>query len=80
MKMTEYIIELYTKGSRKPYQVFTDSLPDRARPRFRNTAECFNFKLSQLGGRALIRYKSNGKLVAESYIDVNGNGRLRWKN
>ena len=70
--MTEYIIELYAKGARRPYQKFVDTLPDRARPRF-------DFKLSHLGGRALIRYKSNGKLVAESYIDKNGNGRLRWK-
>lgn len=79
IEMTEYIIELYEKGARKPYQKFVDSLPDRARPRYRNSAECFDFKLSHLGGRALIRYKSNGKLVAESYIDANGNGRLRWK-
>lgn len=76
--MTEYIIELYTKGAKKPYQRYKDSLPDGARPSFTNSAECFNFSLSHVR-RAEIRYASNGKLVAEKYIDKNGNGRLRWK-
>ena len=77
--MTEYIIEKYEKGARIPYERYVDTLPDRARPKFTNSADCFNFKLSHCAGRVLIRYKSNGKLVAERYIDKNGNGRLRWK-
>lgn len=77
-RRTEYIIELYTKGSRKPYSVYRDTLPAGSRPRFTNSEDCFNFKLSYVI-KAKIRYASNGELVAEKYIDVNGNGRLRWK-
>lgn len=76
--MTDYIIELYEKGAKKPYQRYKDSLPDGSRPSFTNSKECFDFKLSHIP-RAKIRYASNGKLVAEKYMDINGNGRLRWK-
>ena len=76
--MTEYIIELYEKRGRVPYQRFKATLPDGARPTFTNSKECFDYKLSYTP-RVKIRYASNGQLVAVKYIDVNGNGRLRWK-
>lgn len=75
--MTKYIIELYGKGARKPYETFTASLPDKSHPTFTNSKECFEFKLSHCG-RVKVRYASNHKLAAEKYMDVNGNGRLRW--
>ena len=77
-RYTEYIVELYGKGSRKPYSVFRYKLPTGSRPRFTNSAECFDFKLSHIP-KVKIRYASNGEFVAEKYIDVYGNGRLRWK-
>ena len=75
--MTEYIVEKYTKGARKPYESFRASLPDGERPTNTNSAECFNFRLSHVP-RAKIRYASNGQVVGEKYIDYYGNGRIRW--
>jgi len=76
--MTEYIIELYEKRARVPYKKFRAVLPDGARPTYTNSKECFDFQLSY-SQRVKIRYASNGQLVAVKYIDINGNGRLRWK-
>ena len=75
--MTDYIVEIYSKGARKPYDVFRASLPDGSRPTFTNSKECFNFRLSMVS-RAKIRYASNGAIVGEKYMDINGNGRIRW--
>lgn len=75
--MTEYIVEKYMKGARKPYETFKASLPDGERPIYTNSKECFNFRLSHVS-RAKVRYASNGQIVAEKYIDYYGNGRLRW--
>lgn len=76
-KMTDYIVEIYSKGARKPYDVFRAWLPDGSKPTFTNSKECFNFRLSMVS-RAKIRYASNGQIVGEKYMDVNGNGRIRW--
>ena len=34
--MTDYIVEIYSKGARKPYDVFKASLPDGEKPSFCN--------------------------------------------
>lgn len=81
--MTKYLLEYYTKGARKPYVVREGSLPNGHRPTFTNSQDCFNYALSHItyiGGRVKVRYKSNGALAAETYRDIYGNGRLRWKN
>ena len=78
--MTKYLLEYYTKGARKPYMIREGALANGSHPTFTNSPECFNFALTYIGGRVKVRYKSNGALAAETYIDKNGNGRLRWKN
>lgn len=75
--MTKYIVEMYYGKERKPYETFEASLPKGKFPRFTNSEDCFNFKLSRVH-RAKVREASTGVVVAEKYIDVNGNGRLRW--
>ena len=76
--MTEYIIKLYVKNAKIPYKVYTDSIEDRSRPRFCGREECFGGKLEMVP-KAKIYYAKNGKFVAETYMDKNGNKRLRWK-
>lgn len=79
--MTEYIVEIYSKGARKPYDVFRASLPDGEKPSFCNSRVCFNFRLSAIkigSSKVKIRYASNGQIVGERYIDINGNSRIRW--
>ena len=76
--MTEYIIECYEKGAKKPYKIFKDSLPNRDRPKYTNSKQCFDNKLDSIP-RFKIRYANNGKLVAVSSMDANGNKRVRWK-
>lgn len=76
--MTKYIVELYKGREKKPYKTFEASLPDGARPSYTNSEKCFDFRLSH-ESRAKVKYASNGQLVAEKYIDKDGNGRLRWK-
>ena len=78
--MTKYLLEYYTKGARKPYMVREGSLPNGSHPTFTNSPECFNFALIHTQGRVKVRYKSNGALAAETYVDKYGKGRLRWKN
>lgn len=78
--MTKYLLEYYAKNARKPYMVREGQLPNGHHPTFTNSPDCFNFALTHIGGRVKVRYKSNGALAAETYRDVNGNGRLRWKN
>ena len=75
--MTDYIVELYSRNARKPYDSFKASLPDGSRPTFTNSKECFNFRIS-FTPKVKVRYASNGQIVAEKYVDANGNGRLRW--
>lgn len=74
----DYIVEFYAKNGKKPYQREILSLPYGVHPKFTNSEECFNFKLSMVP-KVKIKYASNGVLAAEKYMDVNGNGRLRWK-
>lgn len=77
-KTIDYIVEFYAKGERKPYKREIMSLGYGEHPKFTNTKECFNFKLSQ-APKVKVKYASNGMLAAEKYYDENGNGRLRWK-
>ncbi len=76
--MTNYKLEFYTKGARRPYKVEDGTLPNGYHPKFTNAKECFNYRLSRVSGRVKIRYMSNGGLAAETYTDANGNGKLRW--
>lgn len=76
--MVDYIIEFYGKRDRKPYERMIMSLPYGVHPKFTNSEECFNFKLC-FAPKVKVKYASNGMLAAEKYIDINGNGRLRWK-
>lgn len=75
--MTEYTIEFYKKGARKPYQRFDDVLPSRTKPTYVDSKQCFNYKLME-APRVRIYYKNNGKLVAKSYVDENKEKRIRW--
>lgn len=74
--MTKYIVELYYGRERKPYKTFHASLPNGEFPKFTNSKECFDFRID--ADRAKVKYAENGRVVAEKYFDVYGNGRLRW--
>lgn len=79
--MTEYVLEFYSKGARKPYDTETGWLPNGFHPTYCNTKECFEFRCSGIhigSGKVKIRYKSNGGLAAITYTDRYGNSRLRW--
>ena len=54
-------------------------LPNGMRPRFTNTMEAFNYRIERSGAyKVVIRYRSNGGIVGETYRDANGTGRIRW--
>ena len=76
--MTKYILEFYERGARRPYNSEYGELPNGFHPKWANTQECFNFKLTRTAGKVKIRYASNGGLAGETYMDVNGNKRVRW--
>lgn len=76
--MTKYKLEFFDKGSRKPYKVEEGVLTNGHHPRFTDAKECFDYRLTHIPGRVKVRYASNGGLAAETYIDANGHGRLRW--
>jgi len=76
---TEYIIEYYEKGARKPFMTKRASLPRGHKPSFANSEDCFNFALAYPNPRrARVLYASSGKVAATTYYDINGNRRLRW--
>lgn len=75
--MTKYIVEIYYGKERKPYKTFEASLPKGEFPKFTSSKECFDLRIAQ-PDRAKVRYAENGRVVAEKYWDINGNGRLRW--
>lgn len=77
LEMTKYKLEFYEKNARKPYSIEYAELPNGFHPKWTNTKECFDFRLSH-AIRVKIRYASNGGLAGEKYIDRNGNGRIRW--
>ena len=77
LEMTKYKLEFYEKNARKPYSIEYAELPNGFHPKWTNSKECFDFKLSH-AIRVKIRYASNGGLAGEKYIDRNGNGRIRW--
>ena len=76
--MTEYIIELYEKGKKKPYERFRSSIEDRTRPDMCSEEKCFGGRLNDVY-RARVYYYRNGKYVAQTYTDSKGRKRLSWK-
>lgn len=77
-QMTQYKIELYNKGERKPYDSFMATLTHGFHPRYTATQECFGGKLER-PYKAKVYYASNGGLVAiKTYDRKHGYGRLTW--
>lgn len=70
--MTDYILEFYSKGDRKPYATHRVSHPDGWHPR---NWQDFDGRMVP---KAKIRYASNGAYVGETYRDVYGNKVIRW--
>ncbi len=75
--LTEYRLEFYEKGKRKPYDTVVMNFPSDLKETFTNSKNCFNFKLSHCI-RAKVFINSTGELVATTYLDKNGNRRLQW--
>lgn len=74
---TEYILEFYHYGARKPYRTVRASLPHGEKPHYTSSDKCFNQALSH-ALRAKVRYAKTGKLAATKVWDRYGNGYLRW--
>ena len=77
--MTDYVIECYEKHAKRPYRIMRLSLPARERPTYADSKQCFNYELKDVQ-RVKIKYANNSKVVGISYVDVNGNKRIKWKN
>lgn len=75
--LTEYRLEFYEKGKRTPYNTVVMNFPSDLKETFTNSKNCFNFKLSHCI-RAKVFVNSTSELVATTYMDKNGNGRLQW--
>ena len=76
--MTKYILELYDKSQRRPYKTMEGYLPNGLHPTYVDSRDCFNYVLKG-AARVKVRYRSNGGLVADSYVDAKGEMRLRWR-
>lgn len=75
--MTDYIIELYEKGERKPYRRFKITLPSRYKPTYVEFDPTLKDMLADVY-KARLYYASNSKAVACTYIDKEGHKRIRW--
>ena len=80
--MTEYVMEFFKKGKRRPYRTMIGRLENGYRPRYTNTEDCFPAIQKAFANREAVRvklrYKSNQGLIAEARPEPNGKGRLRW--
>ena len=77
--MTQFKVELYKKGERRPYETFMADLGARGtHPKHTSTQECFGGKLDK-AHRVKVFYASNGAIAAyKTYDRKNGHGRLSW--
>ena len=77
--MTQFKVELYKKGERRPYETFMADLGARGtHPKHTSTQECFGGKLDK-AYRVKVFYASNGAIAAyKTYDRKNGHGRLSW--
>lgn len=75
--MTNYKVEIYSKGARQPSKVFMAALDHGFRPKYTDTEECFGRQLDK-AYRVDVRYASNGGLVAKKRYNRKGRGYLSW--
>lgn len=91
---TDYTIEYYKYGSKTPYESITHCyLPAGMKPKFRTEVDaiarkwdiCREFAKALYNGifsprgKTVIRYSSNGRIVAKAGKDQYGNTVIKWE-